>query len=192
MDYSSARYFCIAFYSGAAEEEIGPYLSRMLEVGEGLSLRIEGIAYGTGLAIEKYRRQKYMRERLGEFVSRAKSERRQELGIYVTSSDYSSAEAPSLFANVQFAFSQTLGGKIIQEGPASFVIIAARVDTHEAKKLERASQSEIPILLRGGCWENRPYVLDGTAIEWAFKNYPVSRTACSLSQWNPKFDRVYA
>lgn len=192
MDYFKARYFCIAFYSDADEAEIRSYLSRVLEMGKNLSLRIDAMVYGDGMAVKKYRRRRFAPEKLNEFVSRAQSEKRKELGIYVTSKDFSATEAPSLIANAHFAFGQTLGGKEIQESPTSFIIIAARMDTLEAKILELHAQTEMPFILRGGCWESRPYVLDGTAIEWAFKSYPVARRACSLSQWNPKFDMEFA
>lgn len=188
MRYENAHYLAAASYSKADHAVTCAYFARCAHAFTGASLRIEGVAHSDGIGITKYRRQAYSEEKIGHFVDQAIAEESRSLGIYISTADFTDDCAPAFQANLHVSFRDTFAAKDIAEKPKAFFIAAVRLDQGCVSDLRNMLSSPVPGLLRGGIWECRYYEDHGAAIVWAYKNYPIPRTRCSLSDWKPGFD----
>ena len=179
-------------YTSDGVKRIDEYVSGACDLADKDSLKIEALAHGDGLDVSKYRRQKYRDTVFSDFYAQSKEEARQELGIYITSNDYSKDTAPSFFANVHFSFSGAFSGIEIIERPMAFILIAVREDLSCTTTIRRYLENSVPAVLRGGHWESRPYILNGYALEWDYRNHPIKGAGKPLHKWELNFDKVYA
>ena len=190
MDYESARYFTQAMYTEASHEIACNYVDGAADVF-GDSLKLKGFSYTGGLNISTYRARKYVARKSLDLLKRAEGEPAKELGLYFYSPDYAKNSAPSFLSNIHFSFQGTIAGKTIRENPTAFCIIGVRTDHAKIEPLKRYLVHGRPKLHAGGHWQRRKFVLNGTSLEWAHRNYPIPRRACSLEDWCPEFDVWY-
>lgn len=187
MKYDEARYLSAASYSNAEHSQVCDYFSSCISDFD-TSLVIEALFHDYPRPTSKFRRQRFSEEKIEQTVARAQSSGCQALGIYVSSQDFTDESAPAFQANLHLSFRDDFEGKRIEERPRSFMIVAVRVDQPVVMAMRQRLISPIPGLLRGGIWEHRLYDEHGAAIVWAYKNYPVPKSRCSLADWTPNFD----
>jgi|GEM_PF-2647489 len=192
MKYSDALYFSVAWYSNQAFENVLNYAIEVSKLFTDIPLKTEPVAIGKHLDIKKYRKRNFSTDAINVFLDAAIKDNRDELGIYISSQDYSRESAPSFIINVHLGLSNTIGGKTIEEQPTAFLILAVQTKSSSLLTIRKFVDNSSINILRGGIWENRQYEQYGASIEWAYKNYPVAKANCSLKEWNPNFDREFA
>ena len=192
MKYSDALYFSVALYSNQSYESVIEYAIDASKLFTDIPLKIEAVAIKRSLDVKKYRKRNFSKDAISVFLDTAIKENRDELGIYISSQDYSRESVPSFIVNVHLALSNTIGGKSIEEQPTAFLILAVQTKSSSLITIREFVDNSSINILRGGIWENRQYEQYGASIEWAYKNYPVAKTNCSLKEWNPNFDREFA
>ncbi len=152
-----------------------------------MPLKTEAIAYHE-FDVEKYRRKIHKSHTYDEYVKKAENDHLKEIGIYTSSKDWTKETIPSFLCNIHLTFSDTFAGKTIEERPSSFFILGVQNFSKSLPNIEKHITDNLIDVLRGGIWENRLYEQHGASIEWAYRNYPISRSNCSLKDWKPNFD----
>ena len=187
MDYRTAKYFAVTFFTSAQPAELQKYVFGACEIIGGNFLKLEAVAIGEGLDISKYRRRKYSAELVSDYLGRAIEEGTYELGVYITSVDYTKIHPPSFLLNWHLSLRENCNGNDTRKMPSSFLVVGVRKDVEELASLELFCEINRPSIIRGGHWVSRLYDEHGASLEWAYKNY----RNCELETWNPSFDKLY-
>ena len=186
-DYQSASYFAIAFFTDAGRIALCSYAEDIFHYYGG-ELSIEALLYSGQLDIAKLRKRKFSPRKVDDFLSVAIEKNVNEIGIYISSPDYSRTNPPSFLCNLHFSLSGTVAGRRLADNPTAFFICGIRSDVESLEEVKRFAVSGRPSILKGGHWNSRLYEDHGASLEWAYRNY----TSRELVDWSPNFDQEYA